>query len=452
LSALGLAAVSAAVAGVIPAWRVTGRAVQENIQRAQAGRTGVRFGGISTALLVGDVAVAMGVVGLTVALQQQVRSSMMSTEAVGIPAEEYLAVRLQVPSPPGVMASPESLDQFRVRLAATQQAVEDRLANEPGVRGVAVATALPRMDHTIAWVETEDDPLAEGQRGAQIRTVQVDLDYFDALEQPILAGRGFDAGDLGEDGSAILVDTTFVSQVLGGRNPIGQRVRYRIWNRPDPTPWYQIVGVVGSLGMHVLSHEGSAGLYHPLAPGQANPVWLGVHATGDPTTLIPAVRSVVASVDLTAVVTSPRALDKVYEGDWYVLVGVAGGAMLLVVILLALATSGIYAIMSFAVSERALEIGIRSALGAQRLDILRAIARRALFQLGLGVLVGLPVAWRIFLELERNGGGRTPTVMSALLALGLGAGVMAVVGLLACTGPTLRALRIEPRRALDEGG
>ena len=118
--------------------------------------------------------------------------------------------------------------------------------------------------------------------------------------------------------------------------------------------------------------------------------------------------------------------------------------------LLALSASGIYALMSFTVGERTREIGIRIALGAQRNSVVFTVAKRALAQLGVGVLLGMASAAWILSEFRS--GGRIPTDSPFLLAFILGGSVMVLIGLLACTAPTLRALRIMPTEALREGG
>ncbi len=125
------------------------------------------------------------------------------------------------------------------------------------------------------------------------------------------------------------------------------------------------------------------------------------------------------------------------------------GAGILTGILLALAASGIYALMSFTVAERTREIGIRGALGAQRSSIVFTIARRALVQLGVGVLLGMLIAgWLLSVYKSETGSAYSPVIV----ALILGVGVTVVIGVPACTAPTLRALRIQPTEALREGG
>ncbi len=128
-----------------------------------------------------------------------------------------------------------------------------------------------------------------------------------------------------------------------------------------------------------------------------------------------------------------------------------GFAGILVGIMVALAASGTYALMSFTVTERTREIGVRTALGAQRSSIVFTIARRALAQLGIGIFLGAPLAWTIIWAMQSSIGA-TSAQSPLVLTLIVGASVMVVIGSLACTAPTLRALRIMPTEALREGG
>ena len=148
----------------------------------------------------------------------------------------------------------------------------------------------------------------------------------------------------------------------------------------------------------------------------------------------------------------PIPLDEMFEGDWYLLRAFVLGAALLVGVLLSLAASALYAILSLVVSQRTHEIGIRVALGANRWGIARDVATRAVVQIGVGVLLGLPFAGALsyeFLELTGSGGSVPGAVAIALV---LGVSVMLLVSLTACTVPTLRALRIAPMDALRKEG
>ena len=448
VQALGLAVASAAAAGVVPALRLTGRPVQQSIQRARAERSGVRFGGFSSALIVVDVAVAVAAVGFIAALVHKV-NEVTTQDAVGIQAGQFLSVELRVP---GVESGsdPSALDavEFKTRFATIQRALVERLEREPGIRGVAVADALPRMDHAVRTIEVDQNEGSTGSSRSQVRAAHVDPGFFSALGQPMVAGRPFNAGDLRDGAATVIVNTTFVETLLNGENAIGRRVRYVSSVEETPGPWYEIVGVVGRLGMHMLTPAEDQGLYHPLAPGGIHPVRLGIHVGGNPESFTPRLRQIAQEIDPFAVISSPVALDTVVEGDWYIVAAAAMGGMLLVGILLTLAASAIFTLMSFAVTERTREIGIRVALGADRWNIAMVIARRALAQVGLGVLLGMPLAGRIFFEILDERGASHAGWSGALLAIVLGAGILALIALAACAAPTLRALRIMPSEAL----
>lgn len=284
-----------------------------------------------------------------------------------------------------------------------------------------------------------------------MRTARVAIDYFRDLEQPVVAGRGFDSRDLDEAAGAVIVNTTFAERAFGSTSPIGKRVRESSADGASLGPWREIVGVVGHMGVHALTPSQDDGVYLPLREGEVNPIRLAIWVGGDPAAMVPRVRELARAVDLRAVVTMPVPLDEMFEGDWHLLRALVLGVALLVAVLLSLAASALYAILSLVVSQRTREIGIRVALGANRSSIAREVATRAVVQIGAGVLLGLPLAGVLcyeFLELAGFGGSIAGAVAMALL---LGLSVMLLVSLAACMAPTLRALRIAPMDALREG-
>jgi putative ABC transport system permease protein len=209
---------------------------------------------------------------------------------------------------------------------------------------------------------------------------------------------------------------------------------------------YTIIGVVGSLGMNEAIPGAGAGLYHPRAPGTIHPLRIAVHVGDDPEDLAQRLRVLVGEVDPTAIVSEAMPLDEVFSFNSFTMDWLWIGAVTLIAILIALSASGIFALMSFTVVQRTREIGIRAALGARTSDVVRAIARRSLTQLAVGVLLGMPVAWRLLFEFQRDL-DRIQDHSPLLLALASGIGAMVAIGLVACVIPTRRALRIMPTEA-----
>jgi hypothetical protein len=303
------------------------------------------------------------------------------------------------------------------------------------------------MDHRSSLVDVEGIENPSGRPGHHMRSAVVDVDFFEALEQPILAGRDFDRADAGSSAKAAIVNSVFVERLLGGEDPIGRRLRLVRRNSAQEEPWLEIVGVVGHLGINMVNPEGDVGVYVPAAPGAIYPMRLAIRVTGDPESFVPTVRELVEEVDPTAMLSEPVRLSDIYQGDWYLVLLVAAGLAVLVVVLVVLAASGIFAMVSFSVSERTREIGIRNALGASRRRLALTILRRSLWQIGIGALIGTPLAWRVFLEFQEFNGGAS-SGMAFVRALVCGVSVVLLIGLFSCLAPARRALRIDPSEAL----
>lgn len=449
--ALILAVVSATVAGVVPAIKITGKGIQQSIRRAESGRSGIRFGGVTSALVVADIAIAVAAVGIALGMADRMLDGRVADALAGIPAEEYLAVEVRMPT--DELRGDGAAERRRVaqRLAATQVALVERLRAEPGVKSVAVADALPRMDPRRRPYEVEGTDRPAGRPRRWVPIVQVDVSFFDALSQPILAGRGFDHADLEAREAPVVVNNVFVDRVLGGRDPIGRRVRFTTPADAADSPWHEIVGVVGHLGVNMVNSQGGEAVYLPAAPGTVNPMQLAIHVGASPEILAPRLRELAAEVDPDVILETPVVLSDVYQGDWYLLMAITGGLLVLVGVLVALAVSGIHAMMSFSVSERTREIGIRTALGAPRGALVVAILRRSFLQIGVGALLGMPVAAFVFLQL-RDDAGWGSSVLAFSTALALAVGIVVVVALFSCLVPTRRVLRVEASEALRAGG
>jgi len=452
LVALGLAAGSAVVAGVIPAIKATGPAVQANLQRAAAGNSTIRFGWASTLLIVSEVVLSVGFLAMGATM---VRSTFQDTEGrLGFEPSRYMQASLSVPwiDP---AEHPEYTDEaaFALRLAETQQEVLSHLAANPDVRGVGIGLEMPGSMPPMRRIVLQSESGGESVAQTAVGINTVDIAFFRGLNRPILSGRDFSAADLEADETghraSVVVNSAFVSAIMGGRNPIGQHFRHA--SRGDVPPeeyhWYEIVGVVGAFGMNPMNPTRDAGVYYPLAPGHENPVNYLIEVGENPIAFAPHFRAIAAAVDDEATVDLPTAVDDVMKTEGQFFRGMFLMQIALASVAFLLSITGLYALMSFTVSQRTREIGIRTALGARPWAIVSTIAKRAAFQLALGLALGSVWAWILLDEIERDSMSMPFDIPLTIAFTMVGS---ALIGIAACVAPTLRGLRIQPTEALRE--
>jgi predicted permease len=461
LYALGLTVLGSAIAGVLPALKVT-RGMGSRMKQAAAGAGGLQFGGVWTAVIVAQVAVTVAFPAVVYMVQWQLRHT--QTFDVGFADEEYLAVQIETDAPIGLGSSPDpNRDAQRAALGATLQELRRRVAARPEVAGVAFVDRLPGDDRPDMFIELSYDQSVAGGPAvvagtdspppSRIATIAaVEPSYFDALGAPIVAGRAFNAADTAPGVTVAIVDQGFVDLVLQGRNPIGQQVRFMDDGNEataNTNPWYEIVGVVKDLdiGSPNRKHR-AAGFYMPAPAARFSQLYMLVHARGEPMALSPQVREIAAAVDPTLRLSNFQRADEVLNDGVWVIGLWLRVSMVMTAVALLLSLAGIYAVMSFIVARRTREIGVRVALGASRVSVVGAIFRRPLIQVGLGILVGAAlIAAGGNLETEMPGltGVFTLTDLAMLVAYAI---VMLGVCLLACVVPTRRALGVEPTIAL----
>jgi putative ABC transport system permease protein len=447
--ALVLAVVASVLSAIVPALRVTGRGVQRNMREAEARRSGIRFGGLSSVLIAADVAVAVGALGLVVAASERLRDTEAGRGLRAASTDRYLAAQVRLPEPGQPGQGPAVTGDERVqRRAALQRELVARLVADPAVRAVAVGSRLPRMQHARIDIEVEDRSRGDTLVTERVFSTFVARGFFAAFGAPILAGRDFLEPERTVESTAVLVNVSFRDRVLGGQNPVGRRIRYVAAQGNEPGPWREIVGVVPDLGVNIFQPVESEALYRPVAPGQLDVFWVAVDVGADPAAYAPRLRAHAGDVDAEALVDEVGPLSSFYPDDHYMVWGTRLGLILLVTVLLAMSGSGIYAITSFAVAQRTREIGIRTALGAPRRHIAATVGRRAAGQLGAGVLLGTPLAIWLYLLVEVDPhAGHFGWIAAAVPGLI----VLLLLGAAACGAPLARALRIPPNEALRNG-
>ena len=464
LYAAGLSLLAAAIVGIVPALKATGRKVASDARVAGAGSSGMRLGGTWTLLVVFQVALA--VILLPAAVFNAWNELRLEFVDPGFPAADFLTAQLGMDDLQPMSEVSDTREVSR-RYGDRQAELMRRLRAEPQLTSATFAMAIPGSEAS-ASIDVEPasgDPQpnleqAAKTSGIEVRFNRVDVDFFRALSVPILAGRGFEASDIvsigpdsaeARESQIVVVNQSLAQRVFGG-NALGRRIRYA--NRgqtaapqnAEPGHWYEIVGIVPDFpgGVSPGMLDSPLKLYHPFAAGQVVPTTLAVRVrSGEPGAFAPRFSQVTADVDPVLHLRNVFTLEEALHREQWLrrLEALMLGSVALSVLLLS--SAGIYTLMSFAVSQRRMEIGIRVALGADPRRVLVSIFARAFGQLAVGVLLGLSVAAALesgnhFLQ------GNAGVVLPAMAVF------MMIVGLIAALGPAHGCLRIEPTEALRE--
>ena len=341
--------------------------------------------------------------------------------------------------------NPENILALKVSLAGPQYTalapqltyfdrVLSRLAATPGVQAAGLVYSPVR-----GFIDVENRTWPPDQRPAVIY-YSTSAGFFQTMGIGLVAGRWMTDN---ESQSSVLVNQAFVDRVFGGENPLGQRIRLQ---RPQQPPTSTIVGVVSNLKYSKLDADPGPEVYFPY---HQSPFIrrhdVVVRAAGDPRALATAVRKAITDIDPTQPVYGVATLEQNLADsiaprrfNMFLLVVFASVA-------LALAVIGIYGVMSYAVSQRTHEIGVRMALGASREDVVGSVVRQGMLVASLGILAGGLAALgltRLMSSLLYDVKPNDPAIF-AIICLVLGA-----AALLACSIPAFRASRVDPVVAL----
>lgn len=434
-----LTVLAAAIAGVLPGLKIT-RNLGNRLKGSTAGAGGTHFGGMWTAVIVLQLAVTMGFPVATFFVRKD--AVRLETQPLPFPVDQYLSVRLDMEQSSAESESDTSAAALRARFAAAVQKLETRLESEPGVTGVVFAQHLPLQYHPNNQVEVDEGAVAPvDERGHRVGASRVDPRYLDVLGVSMLSGRWFYPSEARSEARVAVVNKAFVDRVMGGKNPIGRRLRYV--RDPAPQSWYEIVGVAPDVGIR--SGWGAAGIYHPLVRASMYPMNAAIHVRGDPEAFAPRLRAIATDVDVTLRLTELMPLEDVVNGETSLLAFWVRLTTIVSAMALVLSLVSIYAVMSFAVSRRTREIGVRVALGGNRWRIVTAVFAHPLRQLGMGLLAGAVLVWAL-----QGGTDNGWPSAAELLTLGAYTTLMTVVCLMACVVPTRRALSVQPTEALRD--
>jgi putative ABC transport system permease protein len=341
------------------------------------------------------------------------------------------------------LAGPDLKYKEPAQSRAFIQQVVEKVQSIPGVEHAA--SALPLLGGWQSGFSVEGRPEPPPGQGPSADVTRVSPDYFRAMGIRLLKGRLFDTQDQADSRPVCMIDDTFAAKEWPGEDPLGRRVRFGHGDDKD-SPWMAVVGVVNHVKHYGVDQDSRIEMYLPYAQSPYPFFTLVIRTAGDPSRFASAVSRAVQSVDpdvplyqvqtLQSIV-SDRAAERRLAA---ILISIFG------TLALALAAVGIYGVMSYAVSQRSHEMGIRMALGAQRQDIFRLVVGGGMLLASIGLALGFLAAFF----------GLAPPVTSVLFQVTatdpptytISPVLLLAVAFLACWIPAKRATRVDPMTAL----
>ncbi len=319
-----------------------------------------------------------------------------------------------------------------------------RVEAVPGVISAALTLSLPidgsNWNSVFIAIDKPVPPRAELPSSA---FTPVSANYFEAMGIRLLEGRAFSEADGADAPRVTVINETLARRLWPGENPIGKQIKQG-WPE-NKTPVREVVGVVSDVKLNGVDHETPLQAYLPLAQETAGSLALVARTTGNPLALASTIEQAIRSVDKDLPVYGTSSMDQLMGSaiaqQQLTMVLLAGFALLALV----LAAVGIYGVMSYSVSQRTHEIGIRMALGAQSSDVLRMVVKQGLMLTTAGVGLGLVAAFfltRLMASLL-YGVSATDPLTFALISL-----LLTGVALGACFVPARRATKVDPMIAL----
>jgi putative ABC transport system permease protein len=326
--------------------------------------------------------------------------------------------------------------------------VLDALEALPGVRSAAVTNYLPYSGTSIERIQADifikGRAEEETQTLASITGADVSPDYFETMRIPLVKGRLFDSTDTSESAPVVIVSERAARLFWPNQDPIGRDIS---WGKPTPdgNPWTRVVGVVGNVKHHAAEGEVGMEFYYPLTQWPVAASYYIARTDGDPDAILDTIRRTITGTERTIAVPWVKTVERtMVESLWQRRMwGVLFTAF--AALALGLAAVGIYGVISFAVAQRAREMGIRQALGATPGEVRRQIVREGMGLCTIGAVIGLAGAFVLGRQASSLLFGVTghDGLTYALMIV-----TMEAIGLAACWVPAMRASRVHPVIAL----
>ena len=426
------------VFGLTPALRLSRTDFQEELK--EGGRSSAEVSaqrGLRPLLVVAEVALAVMLVIGGGLLMKSFRQ--LAAVNPGFGGAKVLAMDLMLS--PSKYSQWHEISSFHTRLLESFRAV-------PGVRSAALGYDLPLETN---WY---DDFLIEGRPEPEPGEVPmavyrpVGAGYFRSLAIPLMGGRPFNERDDPEHPGAVIINESLVNQYFPNEDPLGKRLLIDgpsyPWGDAMPSS-FEIVGIVRDVKFNGIGHASEAAFYVPARQHPLPDMSVFVRAEGDPLDLLPALQRELWALDPDMPIAGVTTMEDLLSGSIALprfntlVLGLLGATALL------LAAIGIYGLLSYTVSQRSHEIGIRMALGARSSDVVQLVVRQGLFLTLLGLGLGLVGAAGLTRAMESLLFGVSKTDPATFLAV---AAFVTVVALLASYLPARRASRVDCMTAL----
>lgn len=432
---LGLAMLTGLAFGLVPAWRASAPRIEETLREETAGAVGGRRRRLQGGLVVGEVALALVLlVGAGLLVRSFIRLSSVHT---GFDTRDLIAARIRLT--PARYSNGTGQAQFFDNVLAT-------LAARPGIQQASIAGTLPlsgsfRMMAFDPRTVRPDFP----EPFMVLKSFAVSPAYFAAFRIPLRRGRAFTADDRAGAPAVAVMNRAAVDQLWPGQDPVGKQIT--LGGPRGPAAPITIVGVIDNLRSTSLDAEPQPEIYTPAAQeAQLPQMWVVLRSTnGKPLQLAGAIRDAVHRADPEQPIGEIASLNEI--ADRLTAARRFNTALLTLFALLAVALAlvGIYGVTAYAVTQRAREMGIRMALGAQPDQVVGLLLRENLRRVAIGVVLGLVAALGVTRVLKALLYEVTPS--DAVTFAGT-AVLLVVVALVATWWPARRATRVDPVVAL----
>jgi putative ABC transport system permease protein len=435
LFTLAIAVVSGLISGIAPSLLTSRTNVSESLKESGRSSVSRARGRLRGALVVAEISLALVLLVGAGLLVKNFQGLLNVNESYS--PQTLLTMNLKLPETQ--YAKPAT------RLAFHEHVLE-RLSSAPGVQSASLVSDVPYSNG--GGLPTDDFSIGgrpPAQRGERIEAIieTITPNYFGVLNIALRDGRLLTEADGAEATPVTVISESLARRYFPNENPLGKHIK--VGKTDSDRPWMTVVGVVNDVHYMWIVKENFPTIYRSFR--QAPPYFTSImlRTPGDPLQFISTARAQISAADPDLPLYSIKPMDKVITES---VTGIAYVAALMAVlggIALVLASVGVFGVMSYSVSERTHEIGVRMSLGAQTGDILRMVLRSGMFLAALGLAIGLPIAFLMARALASLLFGVEAADPFSFIGLPV---LLAAVAALACYLPARRAARLDPLKAL----